>query len=302
MHPLTLTRFACLFTVLTLSLPSSASETKPVEPDPATIEIEEPDLYGTWIALNGTYLRKSDVDGAFDGKTVTGAIGIDHWVQPDVLVGASFSYENSDIATKFNNGTIDSSGHTLSVYGGYVIQPWLVADANIGVGLVEYDFITNGNVRSGTNARRFTAAANLTAMYESGPYGLNGGIGLHSFDETKNDATDNTGRTIRGDTDSQRRLNLGMGGSYRLDMQSASMTFSGNATFSYDFVALNPSPTGAFGANTFSTVDPTALDLGLGVTIANQSRDLSLNIRANTIQFKDNTDSYGLSLALRMTF
>ncbi len=117
MHPLTLTRFACLFTVLTLSLPSSASETKPVEPDPATIEIEEPDLYGTWIALNGTYLRKSDVDGAFDGKTVTGAIGIDHWVQPDVLVGASFSYENSDIATKFNNGTIDSIGaHTVGLW------------------------------------------------------------------------------------------------------------------------------------------------------------------------------------------
>lgn len=302
MHTAALTRFFCLFAALAVSLPSVAAEPEPAKPDAAALEVDEPDLYGTWIALNGTYLRKSDVDGAFDGKTVTGAIGIDHWVQPDVLVGASFSYENSDIATKFNNGTIDSSGHTLSIYGGYVIQPWLVADANIGVGLVEYDFITNGNVRSGTNARRFTAAANLTAMYESGPYGLNGRIGLHSFDETKNDATDNTGRTIRGDTDSQRRLNLSAGASYRLPVTSVLMTVHGNATFSYDFRALNPSATGAFGANAFSTVDPTALDLGVGFSIENQRRDMSVTVQFSTTQLKDNTDRYGLGLSLRMTF
>ncbi len=302
MHKEYLKGFICLLAALTLAGPALSADSETAAIEAAASESDTRDLYGTWASLSGTYLRKSDVDGAFDGKTISGAVGIDRWVQPDVLIGASYSYENSDLSTKFNNGTIDTSGHTLSVYGGYLIQPWLVADANLGVGLVEYDFLTNGNVRSGTNARRFTAAANLTATYQTGPFGLQGGVGLHSYDETKNDATDNTGRIIRGDTDSQRRLNLLVGGTYRLDMQTVHLTFSGDANFSYDFVALNASPTGAFGGNSFSTVDPTALDLGVGLAVTNQSRDLSLSLRASTVQFKDNTDSYGLSLTLRMTF
>ena len=261
-----------------------------------------PKRHGIWTALGGTSLRKTDVDGDFDGTVVTGTFGVDRWVFPKILLGATVGFEKTALEIGYNNGSVDAFGKTLALYGGYMIMPWLIADANYSYSWIDYDFIANANVNSNTDARRWTGAANLTAIYVTGPFGINASVGYLAFDELKDDATDSTTRFVPGSFLAQRQVNAGMGANYSFVVDKANVTLNADAKFGYDVVRPSGSPTGAFGSNAISTVDPSSVVFGIGFDVATQNNDATVSFKANTTQFQENTESYGFSVSARLAF
>gem|GEM_PF-6961161 len=292
---------------LTLLLPAECLSGKSAQnttgnDGPKSTQKNAPKRHGVWASVSPTFLRKTDRDGDFDGTVLTGTFGIDRWVLPKLLLGASVGLEKTELEIGYNNGSVDSFGRTVSLYGGYMIAPWLIADANYGYSWIDYNFIANSNVTSATDARRWTGAANLTAHYVSGPFGLKASVGIHAFDELKDDATDSTTRFVPGSFLAQHQANAGLGADYRFLVDNANVTLNADAKFGYDFVHPSGAPTGTFGSTAISTVDPSSVVFGFGITIATRDDDATLSVKGTTTQFQENTESFSIIIGTRLAF
>ena len=81
--------------------------------DKAAEKNEGPKLHGIWVSLGPTTVRKTDPGGDFDGISINGTFGVDRWITPKILIGATVGFEDTDIDIGYNNGDVDSLGRTL---------------------------------------------------------------------------------------------------------------------------------------------------------------------------------------------
>jgi hypothetical protein len=279
-----------------------ASSEKPAANDPTDDKEKAPKLYGIWGSLGPTKIRKTDNDGGVDGHVLTGTFGIDRWVMPKLLLGVTVGFEETDLTLDYNSGSMEGHGKTLSAYGGYIILPWLIADASFGYTWIDYDIVTNRIATSQVDARRWAAATNLTAIYRDGRFGVDLGVGFLAFDEFKENTEDSTGRYVESNLLAMRQVNAGIGAQYSMTVEKTTVTLKADAKFGYDVVRPSGSPVGVFGGTSVSTVDPSSVVFSAGFDVTTPDNVATAGFRGHTTQFQENTETYGFTASLRIAF
>ena len=108
-----------------------------------------------WMKGFGSWANQNDLNGVSGYKINTGglAIGIDQGITPKMNIGAVFAFSNSSVSSNSNSAPsgVTVNSYQAGLYGDYAIDPKLIANAQVDIGLnnnKEYRNITF----MGTNA------------------------------------------------------------------------------------------------------------------------------------------------------
>lgn len=148
-----------------------------------------PSKFGVWIDAAYSRLIFSKTDEHFDGNIATGMVGADYVVQKNLLVGLAGGYEQLDIDTQFNRGSVKGTGWTVSPYAAYKINETLSTDISGGYTWINYDLerLDPGNsakITGEQNANRWFVSANLNSDHWINKFHVAGRVGvLHSKED-----------------------------------------------------------------------------------------------------------------------
>jgi len=119
-----------------------------------------------WGSVSYTELENEYALTAYDGERLSFQFGLDYMPNDNMVAGVSFGYEELDVTTTFNQGTLDGQGFTIAPYMGAVIDDQWSFDALVGISTLDYDQLrSSGTISSSTDAIRYFAAANLNHAY-----------------------------------------------------------------------------------------------------------------------------------------
>ncbi|MCR6632732.1 MAG: autotransporter outer membrane beta-barrel domain-containing protein [Magnetospirillum sp.] len=252
-----------------------------------------------WTGGSYNHIKKDDVNGRYNGDVKNGVAGYDRRVTKDLILGLATGYEEVDITTEYNQGTVEGSSVSVSPYLGYIINGWLSVDATIGHTWIDYDFSRNsGAVKGSTNAGRWFGSANVNAVHRMGDFKLRGSLGYLRLYERQDAYRDSTGAQVEEAQVNFGQIRTTVGGSY--DIATGFGVLSPNAfvRVEYDTPA---SHSVMVGNNWMSSADRTGAVFGVGVDAA-IADDLTLNLTATSTQFRQNTEAYSLIGNIRYSF
>ena len=143
-----------------------------------------------WIQV---YWGRSDVNEA-SGNIYGTSVGIDHKVDHDLLLGASFSYSNSE--SKADNSSVDSTAYGGTLYGAKQFNENLLVSASLG-----YFVSDNSTKRTalGTtydgdfDSRTFLANINLARTWDVNSWLVTPNAGLRYAKTSFDDYSENGG-------------------------------------------------------------------------------------------------------------
>jgi outer membrane autotransporter protein len=256
-------------------------------------------LNSVWTAGSLNHVKKGDVNGRYNGDVKNGVVGYDRRVTRDLILGIAAGYENVDITTEYNRGTVEGDSISLSPYLGYIINDWLSADASLGYSWIGYDFSRDSNsVRGSTRAGRVFGSANLNATHRMGDLGLRSSLGVLRLYEQQDGYTDSSGTKVDKSEINFGQMRATVGAGYDVVTGFGTLTPNAFVRAEYDLPAAHSV---MVGNNWQSSSDRTGAVFGLGLD-ATVGKDLLLNLTATSTQFRQNTEGYSLSGNIRYNF
>ena len=130
-----------------------------------------------WASGSATFLD-SDARGArYDGDVLVPKAGADYTTADAWVFGLSVAYEDSDLDTQFDDGSIEGDGFLVTPYLGHAFGENLYVDAGLGYGRLSYDRARSpeGTRQTGSfDGDRFHAFVNVTGVAPWLWHGVNG--------------------------------------------------------------------------------------------------------------------------------
>lgn len=258
-----------------------------------------PRYNAVWTGGSYNRVKKGDVNGRYDGDVKNGVVGYDRRVTKNLILGVATGYEQVDITTQYNSGSVEGESVSLSPYLGYVINNWLSVDATLGHTWIDYDFRRNGGaVKGNTKAGRWFGSTNLNATQRLGDFKLRGSVGYLRLYEQQDAYRDNTGAQVEDSQINFGQIRTTVGGSYDIATSFGVLSPNAFVRMEYDTPA---SQSVMVGNNWMSSSDRTGAVFGIGVDAA-LNNDLLFNLTATSTQFRQNTEAYSLVANLRYSF
>jgi outer membrane autotransporter protein len=108
-----------------------------------------------WVKAYGSWANQNDLNGVAGYKINNGglAIGLDKGLSPRMNLGTVFAFANSGVSSNSNTApsSVNINSYQLGVYGDYVFQKNLIANAQLDIGMNQNNSYRN-IVFMGTNA------------------------------------------------------------------------------------------------------------------------------------------------------
>ncbi len=251
---------------------------------------------GVWLLGSYSDIENDFINTKYDGDIAAFVGGVDYRLTERVVAGVALSYEDVDIDTTFNTGTIETSGVGLSPYAVFTLTDKISADINGSYTRLDTDTTrTNGTVTGQFDARRYTAGGNLNFRHSINKVFMNGSVGFLYINESQDSYTESNG-TVVGEND----ISIGQG---RL-----------SGTVGYDFGKVRPFLTAQVqhefwapsapvlgGGLASPSEDTTGYVLGGGVNFA-ITDSVSGTVSATTTEGRDNLNLYSVSGRVRVNF
>ncbi len=256
-----------------------------------------PHGFGLWV--NGGY-TSIDFNGTmgglpagFDGHVLTGMMGVDYRLSDVVTFGVAGGYENTDLDTQFNTGTLETDGYSVLPYVVVRLGQHFSVNASGGYSWLNTDMTrTSGAVTGTYDSTRWTGAVNLLSNWSAGKWRFGTLLGYLYIHQDDDAYVESTGASVAGATT---KIGQGrVGGLIGYDLGKVETYFTGR--YEYDFTSEGP----ALPAGT-PTTGRSGFRLGLGMRFA-LAPNVSGNLEGTTVQGRDNLDEYGVNGTLRFMF
>jgi len=253
--------------------------------------------FGLWINGGWNHMKNDFVNTKFDGDSYIGALGGDFKINDRLTIGVTASFEDTDLSTNFNSGTVKTKGIGVGPYAAYILSPNFYVDAFATFSRLDTDVTrTSGSIRGSYDSDRWTGVANLNGQFAlTGSWRVYPQVGVlyvHQKDEAYRESGAST--SVVG----VNYVSLGQA--------------RGGAKVGYDFGRVEP----YFGARyQYNFVNP---EVNLG-TVASPSNDrdsvnfqggikfkltntLTGSLEGNTTQFLKDTEQYGALGSIKLSF
>jgi outer membrane autotransporter protein len=152
---------------------------------------------GAWVLGSYSDIENDFVNTKFDGDIAAFVGGADYRLTDKIIAGLAVSYEDVDIDTTFNNGTIETKGFGVTPYAVFVLSNKLTADISGSYTWLNTDTTrTNGAVTGEFDARRYTAGANLNYSHSINKFFMTGTVGFLYINEKQDSYTESNGTFV----------------------------------------------------------------------------------------------------------
>ncbi len=193
--------------------------------------------WGAWAMGSYTTIENTQSGVQMDGNVYNLVGGLDYMLTDRVVVGVSLGYENLDLDTTFNLGSVKNDGFSLIPYVGYQINNTWSVDLAGGMSWLNYDVKRNTTVTGSYDAERWLVSANLSGNYGFGRVRLMPKFGVLYLEEESDAYRESTGGTVAGNKTKLGRLTAGGKVGYAFDSVMPFFKLVGE----YDFDKNDPS-------------------------------------------------------------
>ncbi len=246
---------------------------------------------GIWADGAASRILFDKDDSKFDGIIWTGALGVDYVFTDRLVAGVAGIYEDHDIDTTFNRGTIDGSGYTVAPYAVYKINKNFSVDVSGGYSWLEYDMtrldpLNSSRITGSTDANRWFGAANLNAGTSIDQWRLGARFGTMFANESKDSFRESNDTNNAGESTDVGDVQFGvrLGYSFRV----------------LDGLEPYVSALGRYAYQDGRSGDKTDAVLGVGTSL--RAGPATLGIHGTSVEGRDNTKQYSGSVNLRVDF
>ncbi|MEX2616674.1 MAG: autotransporter outer membrane beta-barrel domain-containing protein [Alphaproteobacteria bacterium] len=251
---------------------------------------------GVWLLGSYSDIENDFINTAFDGDVAAFVGGVDYRLTERVVAGVALSYEDVDIDTTFNTGTIETSGVGVAPYAVFKLTKNISADVNGSYTRLDTDTTrTNGTVTGQFDARRYTAGGNLNIGHSVNKVFMNGSVGFLYINESQDSYTESNG-TFVGEND----ISIGqgrLGGTVGYDFGKVQPFLT--AQVQHEFWA--PSTPVLGGGLASPSEDTTGYVVGGGVNF-DISDSVSGTLTATSTEGRDDLSLYSVSGRVRVKF
>lgn len=254
--------------------------------------------YGIWGSYSYSDFKNSLSSTALKGDRHNLLAGVDISPWENSVVGAAVGYDRSDVDTTFNQGNQVSTGRTLSVYAGYVLDKTWSIDASTGYSVVSNsqfraDPVSAARVTSSPSGSRSFASVNLNAITQRENWLFGARTGLLYARSLQNSFTESNGTAVSQATTKLGQFNIGGDVAYSLSKYEPFVKLVYEKDFSMQKIqaATGPQPSN----------DSDDFLFGAGVRYFGTkglTGNLEFNKRLGRTNFNENT----LTATLRMDF
>jgi outer membrane autotransporter protein len=171
---------------------------------------EEGNNNGLWISGSWTDLENDLSSTAYDGDSWLVIAGYDRMLTDRFLFGIAVGYDQADLDTTFNTGTLESDGITISPYAAYLFTDSLSMDLLVSFSDVGYDTSrTNRTITGSYDAERIMFSSSLTYYYFMDKWNLSGKVGYMYSSEEADSFAESDGTEIGSRTTNLGEIRVG---------------------------------------------------------------------------------------------
>lgn len=254
-----------------------------------------------WSAASYDGFRRNDIGGDYHGGVINGVVGYDRLVTRSLILGVALGFENVDIVTGYDAGTLKANSGAIAPYVGIILTDWLVLDASLGYTKIAYDFMRMSNatkVTGKTDATRYFGSIDLTAAQHYDRLKVFGQLGYLELSETQSNYTESNNTNHQANTIFFGQVHATIGTGYDVDTGIGTVTPSVSVRYEYDVVQ----PSAIFlGNGVYSSHKPDGVVFGLGVDVKTHD-ELSFVLKGTTTQFRDHTDAFSVAGNVKYRF
>jgi len=254
--------------------------------------------YGVWGSYSYSDFKNSFSSTALKGDRHNLLAGVDISPWEKSVLGVAVGYDRSDVDTTFNQGNQISTGRTLSVYAGYVLDKTWGIDASTGYSSVDNsqfrtDSGTALRVTSSPSGSRSFVSVNLNAITYRENWVFGARTGLLYARSLQNSFTESNGTAISQATTRLGQFNIGGDVAYSLSKCEPFVKLVYEKDFSMQKIqtATNPQPSN----------DSDDYLFGVGIRYFG-SKGMSGNLEFNKRLLRTNFNENTLTATLRMDF
>ena len=157
---------------------------------------------GVWLEATGINLSDSGIRSfSADGNLYMAGFDYQFGEQDNMLVGVSLSYAEMDAKTTYNNGDLDSDEIMLTTYFGLLYDDYLVIDAQLGYGDLDYKQNRNNNaITSSFDANKYFFSINAGLFKRFDQLNLITNLGYLYARENQDSYTESSGDYLSSQT------------------------------------------------------------------------------------------------------
>jgi len=241
-----------------------------------------------WGSVSYTELENDNPQTAYDGDRMAFQFGLDFMPRDNMVAGISLGYEDMDVTTTFNQGSMDGQGYTVAPYIGGIIDDSWSYDALVGLSTVDYDQNrSSGTISGSTEATRFFAATNLNHTYGiKDKWLIISRAGLMYAEETTDGFTESDGTV---NPERRTRLIQGQLGADFTYLAGDNFEPYLNATYNFDFISSGTNiVAGGVSVNPFDDRDDLLFGAGFNYYVSdNSSASMELKHRVLRDDFEE---------------
>jgi outer membrane autotransporter protein len=262
--------------------------------------------FGAWVSGAYSDVQDDNVSTKFDGNVYSAMAGIDYKVTPRAIIGVAVGYENTDLDTTYNRGTLEADGYTVAPYIGYMLSDSSSVNLTAGYTSLDYDVTrldpnNSARLTGTTDADRYFIDASVNGKHNlQGNWNLFGKAAVFYASEEK-DAyveTESTGATVNvasADND------LGVVSAeakfaYTMEMVEPYLLTG----VSYDFTK-DEAPVAAGQSRSSLDDEDFAAKFGAGLNFQ-LAPNVTGSFEGYTVEFRDDYDEYTFTGGLRVKF
>ena len=183
---------------------------------------------GIWADVAYSRLIYSKTDENYDGYIASGVIGVDYAIDKKTLVGVAVGYEDVDLDTEFNRGSLEGSGWTLSPYLVYKYNDNYSVDFSGGYTWLNYDLERldpgdSSKITGDQDAARWFVSANIKGDHWYDKTHVSGTVGFLHAREDQDDFTESNLTNTSGVATNVGQGYIGVRLGYLFDMEGGSV-------------------------------------------------------------------------------
>lgn len=171
--------------------------------------------WNTWASLGQTQLDYEWRPLRSGGDVNNAVLGLDYRWTDKATVGVSLAFDETKIATTFNNGRLTGDGVNVTPYFGYLIDANWSFDAALGMGRAKAQSVDNsfGSITGNSTSNRAFGSASLNYSRWVGNWEFAGRAMLVQTEERTSQYTLSNGQVVQGSAQrlSQARLGAQVG-------------------------------------------------------------------------------------------
>lgn len=259
---------------------------------------------GVWVQGAFTSVEDENTATKFDGNIYTVAGGIDKRLGK-AIIGIAGGYENSDIDTTYNSGSIDGKGWFVAPYVSLSINKMINVEATAGMAWIDYDTTrteaTNSEKWAGsTEGERTFGSLAVNATKDVKKMSYTGTLGINYAEEDR-DAYNETGsifgtaNAVAATSSKLGQVRFGGTAAYNAGKVQPYLRVMGEWDYTKsDTVAVSS-------AQTKPTDDDFGVRVGLGLNL-NLGPNVKATIEGESVLARDNYTEYSGLAKLRVEF